>query len=162
MTRILLVLLLIFVLLNGCSTERRAIKKLGEIKQEFPQLFEEIRDTTYVVFIDSTGMLRDTMSTDSVVFIEDFPGSTPWIDTLYIEGPERVTTRLIIRKDTIIRLAVRIIQVPDTIPIYIKVPVEVIKEKIVTDTKVIKKIPFWAYFVGFSLLFSTLALAIRS
>lgn len=147
----LLLIILLGVLTAGCSSKRRAIKKLHQIYEKHPELLESRRDTNYIVFQDSSRMKRDTLIIEKVV-TRPLTDNT-FIDTLTLEGPDGLSVELTVERDTIYKYIIKTVIEPDSIPVPIAIPVETVYTETITRTVREKYIPWWIWVVlGFVVL----------
>lgn len=141
----LLSYLLIITFSFSCSSEKGAIKRMSRIEAKHPNLFNTIKDTIYHTIVDSTGMKKDTLTKSTIVIIGPVLPYINLLDTIVINGPDRIVTRVIVKKGNINNFELSITLLPDLEPLLIKVPIERVKKEITTKVKVIKKVPIHMY-----------------
>lgn len=129
----------LFLVASGCLTPKRAARKLAFLQSRFPELFQS--DTAWLERIE-----RDTIVwVYKEVQVDTFlvrPASAN--DTIDV-GNDTVQTRVIVRRDTVVRYRITTRVRPDTVTITL---LDTLTEKVIerqVTTRIERIIPKWIW-----------------
>ena len=155
--RILILLIISIGLFSGCLTQKRAVKKLNQIVEKFPELIEESNDTIIEIWEITKEVF---VPADTIDLFAEWDDSK--IDSIVYEiGDSVFITKVKLVRDTVVRFSVSTEVFADTITVTVRDTFESIINTTEYVTKIDKKLPWWVWVLIIALALSVLVLLLR-